>query len=55
LYLSASVNEKLEPMLRGLAPGTRIVSHQFPIGTWAPTRTARASDGTTLFLWTVGR
>jgi predicted RNA methylase len=55
LFLSASVNEKLEPMLRGLAPGTRIVSHQFPIGTWPPGRTVRASDGTTLFLWTIGR
>jgi predicted RNA methylase len=55
LYLSASVNEKLEPMLRGLGPGTRVVSRQYPIGAWAPARTVRASDGTTLFLWTIGR
>jgi len=54
LYLSASVNRELEPKLRReLRPGTRIVSHQFPIGDWAPERTVRATDGTDLFLWRV--
>ena len=54
LYLSDSVNRRLEPKLRReLAPGTRIVSHQFRIGDWAPDRTVRAEDGTDLFLWKV--
>jgi predicted RNA methylase len=54
LYLSPGVNAKLEPkLLRELRPGTRIVSHEFPIGTWPPDRSIRARDGTPLFLWTV--
>lgn len=56
IYLSPSVNKRLEPKLRReLRPGTRIVSHQFPIGAWAPDRVVRAEDDRTdLFLWTVG-
>jgi len=54
LYLSTSVNERLEPKLRReLRPGTRVVSHQFGIGNWTPIETVRAQDGTDLFLWTI--
>ena len=54
LYLSASVNAKLESKLRrDLQPGTRIVSRQFSLGTWTPEKVVRASDGTDLFLWTI--
>lgn len=54
LFLSGSINRELEPKLkRELRPGTRIVSHQFPIGGWAPEKTVRAADGTDLFLWRV--
>jgi SAM-dependent methyltransferase len=54
LYLSPRVNEKLEPKLRSeLRPGTRVVSHQFAIGTWPPEKTMRATDGTRLYLWTI--
>jgi SAM-dependent methyltransferase len=53
LYLSTSINARLEPKLRQLRPGTRIVSHQFPIGSWPPEETVQAADGTNLFLWTV--
>jgi SAM-dependent methyltransferase len=53
LYLSASVNLDLEPKLRNeLRPGTRIVSHQFPIGAWLPARTLRV-EGANIFLWTI--
>jgi SAM-dependent methyltransferase len=53
LYLSGSVNNRLEPKLkRELRPGARIVSHQFPIGSWAPAQTLRV-DGEDLFLWIV--
>jgi SAM-dependent methyltransferase len=54
LYLSPGINRQLEPKLRKeLRPGTRIVSHQFRIGTWRPDKAVRAADGTQLFLWTV--
>lgn len=54
LYLSTSVNGRLEPKLRReLRPGTRVVSHQFGIGNWTPLETVRAQDGTDLFLWTI--
>lgn len=54
LYLSPGVNRRLERKLRTeLKPGTRIVSHQFPIGTWQPQETVRAEDGTNLYLWIV--
>jgi len=55
LYLSPTVNSRLEPKLRQeLRPGTRIVSHQFLIGNWPPDKSVRAEDDKTdLFLWTV--
>ena len=54
VYLSPTVNARLEPKLRKeLRAGTRIVSHQFPIGKWPPDETIRAEDGTLLYLWTV--
>jgi SAM-dependent methyltransferase len=55
LFLSSSVNDELEPKLRReLKPGTRIVSHQFGIGKWAPEKTVRADeDRTNLYLWRV--
>jgi SAM-dependent methyltransferase len=55
LFLSPQVNRRLESKLkRELRPGTRIVSHQFGIGDWAPDKTIRTvEDGTSLFLWTV--
>jgi predicted RNA methylase len=53
LSLSPDVNAKLESkLLHDLRPGTRIVSHEFPIGTWSPDKSIRARDGTLLFLWT---
>jgi SAM-dependent methyltransferase len=53
LYLSRSINRELEPKLkRELRPGTRIVSHQFPIGTWTPDETVRF-DNVDLYLWTI--
>lgn len=56
LDLSPNLNLRLEPILRReLRPGTRIVSHRYGIGAWRADETARGSDGTTLFLWTVPR
>jgi cyclopropane fatty-acyl-phospholipid synthase-like methyltransferase len=55
LYLSPTVNKRLEAKLRSeLRPGTRIVSHQFGIGSWKPDRVVRVEDDRTdLFLWTI--
>ena len=41
LYLLPDVNLKLRPLLRTLKPGTRIVSHDWDMGDWAPDRTIR--------------
>jgi len=56
LDLTPSLNLILEPILRReLRPGARIVSHRYGIGAWRADATQKASDGTTLFLWTVPR
>jgi hypothetical protein len=53
MWLSDSVNARLEEKLkRELHPGARIVSHQFPIGTWTPDKTIRAENAD-LYLWTI--
>ncbi len=53
LYLLRSVNLRLLPKLRSdLKPGTRIVSHQFDMGDWAPLR--KVTLGTRmLYLWVI--
>jgi SAM-dependent methyltransferase len=54
LYLSYSINRRLKPkLLRELRPGTRVVSHQFAMGTWTPDKRVPAEDHTDLFLWTI--
>jgi protein-L-isoaspartate O-methyltransferase len=60
LYLVAALNAQLRPRLAAqLRPGARIVSHNFPIGTWEPDRVDvfRSTDGQTrtLFLWNIPR
>ena len=53
LWLSTTVNLRLEVKLkRELRAGTRIVSRQFPIGTWVPDRTVHIGDEI-LYLWTI--
>ena len=53
LYLLPTLNEKLRPkLLRDLKPGTRIVSHAFPMGDWKPERTLEV-EGSTIYLWRV--
>jgi len=53
LYLLPDLNVKLRPrLLAELKPGTRIVSHQFDMGTWKPERKLEL-NGRTIYLWTV--
>ena len=55
LYLLPDLNVKLRPrLLAELKPGTRIVSHQFDMGTWKPQKTVEL-NGRTIYLWTVPR
>ena len=51
-YLSPQIMKILEPKLRALKPGTRIVSHQFPMKEWQPDRRIKV-DEAELLLWTV--
>jgi protein-L-isoaspartate O-methyltransferase len=57
LYLLAASNVKLRPLLtKQLAPGSRIVAHNYPIGDWEPevidNFTDAAGTRRTLYLWT---
>ncbi|WP_051952819.1 SAM-dependent methyltransferase [Xenophilus azovorans] len=40
MYLLPEINLQLRPRLLALAPGTRIVSHDWDLGDWRPDRTA---------------
>jgi len=51
-YLSQSMMKLLEPKLRALKPGTRIVAHHFPMVNWEPERRLKV-DEAELFLWIV--
>ena len=53
LYLLPDLNVKLRPkLLAELKPGSRIVSHQFDMGTWKPAKRVEL-NGRTIYLWTV--
>jgi ribosomal protein L11 methylase PrmA len=53
LYLLPDLNVKLRPKLWDeLKPGTRIVSHQFEMGSWKPDKRLE-SNGRTIYFWTV--
>ncbi len=57
LYLSDSYNDRLIPQFETLKPGSRIVSHLFPMPGAAPDKIVEVTsrdDGRkhTLYLWT---
>ncbi|HSA90151.1 MAG TPA: class I SAM-dependent methyltransferase, partial [Burkholderiales bacterium] len=53
LYLLPDLNVKLRPRLWSeLKPGTRIVSHQFDMGTWRPEKRLE-SNGRLVYFWTI--
>ena len=51
-YLSSTMMRMLEPRLRALKPGSRIVSHQFEIPGWKPDKKIKV-DEADLMLWIV--
>lgn len=53
MYLLPGMNARLQPKLRALAPGTRIVSHNYDMGpAWKPARTI-ALEHDLVHFWTV--
>ena len=52
MYLSPSIMKTLEPRLRALKKGTRIVSHQFAMPGWPPDQKIQV-DESELLLWVV--
>jgi SAM-dependent methyltransferase len=60
LYLYPGANLRLRSMiLSQLTPGSRVVSHQFTMGTWKPDRVDQIMDSTgilrTLYLWRIAK
>ncbi len=61
IYLGEDLSARLEPLLKKLKPGSRVVSLDFPIGKWKPDSTkkivAKNDRGTehtyTLYLWNI--
>ena len=59
LYLLPESNLKLRPILEAsLAPGSRVISHDWDMEGWTAKRVERMDDGTgrmhTLYLWVMG-
>ena len=53
MFLTPGVNLRLRPkLLRELKPGTRVVSHSFNMGNWAPSKTVEI-DGSQVYLWVI--
>lgn len=60
IYMLPEFNTKLRPILeKHLRPGSRVVSHDFGIEGWVPTRIEKMDGGLlhqhTIYLWRVGR
>ncbi|HUR35922.1 MAG TPA: methyltransferase domain-containing protein [Vicinamibacterales bacterium] len=55
MYLLPAINARLHPKLRALKAGTRIVSHNYDMGTlWKPARSI-VVDNSLVHFWTVPR
>lgn len=60
LYLYPGANLRLrEAIMRQLKPGSRVVSHQFAMGSWKPDRIDRMTDSSglarTIYLWRIAQ
>lgn len=55
MYLLPAINARLQPRLRALKPGTRIVSHNYDMGAaWKPAKSF-VVDNNVVHFWTVPR
>jgi SAM-dependent methyltransferase len=55
MYLLPAMNVRLQPKLRALRPGTRIVSHNYDMGAaWKPSKT-QVVENSLVHFWTVPR
>jgi SAM-dependent methyltransferase len=53
LYLLPNLNLRLRPkLLKELAPGTRVVSHEFAMGDWKPDEEEMV-EGSHIYLWII--
>jgi SAM-dependent methyltransferase len=52
MYLLPSLNIKLRPIILGMRPGTRVVSHSFNMEDWTPDETSSIA-GRQAYLWIV--
>ena len=53
LYLLTELNIKLKPTLLKMKPGTRIVSHTFAMGAWAPDEVVLTNGEPSGYFWIV--
>ena len=58
MYLYPAANLRLRPLLmRDLRPGSRVISHDFDMGSWRPDRVERLQDGAglprTIYRWRI--
>lgn len=52
MYLLPDLNLRLRPIILGMKPGTRVVSHAFTMGDWDPDETM-SHDNARAYLWIV--
>ena len=60
MYLYPGANLRLRPaILRHLKPGSRVVSHNYGMGSWKPDRVEQLTDATgltrTIYLWRIAQ
>ncbi len=55
VFLLPQMLIRLLPKFRALAPGSRIVSHQYHFGDDVPAEQMQDVNGATIYLWTVGQ
>jgi hypothetical protein len=52
MYLMPNLNLKLRPILMKMKPGTRVTSHSFDMGEWAPDETSSVGNARG-YLWVI--
>lgn len=55
VFLLPQMLARLVPKLRALAPGSRLVSHQYHLGDHYPPERTEDVNGAMIYLWTIGK